>query len=96
MGRIKDKISATRVKKTLEKLGQTHQGIAFNISASEVDNDGLEMDSVLITKRCIYIININNYQGSIFGEFDEPAWYQTTKYRNNNNNGKETNVKSQI
>jgi len=99
MGRLKDKILIIRVRNTLEKLGHTHQGIIFHVNNADFDNEGLEIDSVLITKRCTYIINFNNYQGSIYGKQDEPNWYQMTKCRNKNKNsnyGQGIHFKSQI
>ena len=97
MGRLKDKIAVIRVKNTLGKLSHTHQGFAFHVNNSDYEKEGPETDSVLITKRCTYIITINNYQGSINGKQNEPNWYQTKKYRNNNNNNvKGLHFKSKI
>lgn len=70
------------VKRKLEKLAKKYNGMAFhNIMLGEGDQS-TQLDHVLVTHKAVYVIEVKNYGGRIYGSQYQDQWFQTIRYDN--------------
>ena len=79
---VKGRIGERRVKKVLVKLADKYQGFQYKDIMLGIGEKSAQIDNILITKKCAYIIETKNYRGRIYGSESDQKWYQTIKYRN--------------
>ncbi len=72
----------------LKSLGKKYDGYAFwDIMLGEEDKSS-QIDNILATKKAIYVVEVKNYSGWIYGDTTKKDWYQTIKHVNTYKNKK--------
>jgi hypothetical protein len=70
------------VKNQLKQLAQHYKGLSFhNLMFSEGEKS-TQLDNLLITNKGVYVIEVKNYSGRIYGDQNQDQWYQTIRYDN--------------
>jgi len=70
------------VKRQLTTLAKKYQGLSFhNLMLGEEDRS-TQIDNVLITAKAVYVIEVKNYAGRVYGDQSQDQWYQTIRYDN--------------
>ena len=70
------------VKRQLNKLAIRFNGLAYhNLMFGEGDYS-TQLDNLLITSKGVYVIEVKNYAGRIYGNQYQDQWQQTIKYVN--------------
>ncbi len=78
----KGKYGEFLVKKQLEGLAKRFQGFSYhNLMFGERDYS-IQMDNLLITSKALYVIEVKNYSGRVYGDLYKDQWYQTIIYLN--------------
>lgn len=70
------------VKKQLEKLAKKYQGLSFQNLMLGTGDQSTQLDNLLITSKAVYVIEVKNYAGRIYGGQYQDQWYQTIRYDN--------------
>jgi dipeptidase len=70
------------VKRQLNKLAETYQGKAYHNLMFGVGETSTQLDNLLITNKAVYVIEVKNYAGRIYGGQYQDQWYQTIRYDN--------------
>jgi hypothetical protein len=68
------------VKKQLEKLAKKYQGLSFHNLMLGTGDQSTQLDNLLITSKAIYVIEVKNYAGRVYGGQYQDQWYQTIRY----------------
>lgn len=79
---VKGRIGEHMVKKTLTKTVKKDQGLIYKDIMFGTDDKSVQIDNILITQKCVYVIEVKNYKGRIYGSENDNKWCQTIKYRN--------------
>jgi hypothetical protein len=70
------------VNKQLEALAKRFQGFSYhNLMFGEGDYS-TQLDNLLITAKAVYVIEVKNYTGRVYGDVYRDQWYQTIVYLN--------------
>lgn len=78
----KGKYGEFLVKKQLELLAKRFQGFSYhNLMFGEGDYS-TQLDNLLITSKAVYVIEVKNYNGRVYGGLYQEQWYQTIVYVN--------------
>jgi hypothetical protein len=70
------------VKKLLEKLAKKYQGLSFHNLMLGTGDQSTQLDNLLITSKAVYVIEVKNYAGRVYGGQYQDQWYQTIRYDN--------------
>ena len=70
------------VKKQLEKLAEKYKGIFYHNLMFGVGETSTQLDNLLITSKAVYVIEVKNYAGRVYGGQYQDQWYQTIRYDN--------------
>jgi hypothetical protein len=70
------------VKKQLEKLAKKYQGLSFHNLMLGTGDQSTQLDNLLITSKAVYVIEVKNYAGRVYGGQYQDQWYQTIRYDN--------------
>jgi hypothetical protein len=70
------------VKKQLEKLAKKYQGLSFHNLMLGTEDQSTQLDNLLITSKAVYVIEVKNYAGRVYGGQYQDQWYQTIRYDN--------------
>jgi hypothetical protein len=70
------------VKKQLEKLAKKYQGLSFHNLMLGAGDQSTQLDNLLITSKAVYVIEVKNYAGRVYGGQYQDQWYQTIRYDN--------------
>jgi hypothetical protein len=70
------------VKKQLEKLAKKYQGLSFHNLMLGTGEQSTQLDNLLITSKAVYVIEVKNYAGRVYGCQYQDQWYQTIRYDN--------------
>jgi hypothetical protein len=70
------------VNKLLEKLAKKYQGLSFHNLMLGTGDQSTQLDNLLITSKAIYVIEVKNYAGRVYGGQYQDQWYQTIRYDN--------------
>jgi len=70
------------VKKQLEKLAKKYQGLTFHNLMLGTGDQSTQLDNLLITSKAVYVIEVKNYAGRVYGGQYQDQWYQTIRYDN--------------
>lgn len=70
------------IKKQLEKLAKKYQGISFHNLMLGEGETSTQLDNLLITSKAVYVLEVKNYGGRIYGGQYQDQWYQTIKHVN--------------
>jgi hypothetical protein len=70
------------VKKQLAKLAEKYQGKAYHNLMLGEGETSTQLDNLLITNKAVYVIEVKNYAGRIYGGQYQDQWYQTIRYDN--------------
>jgi hypothetical protein len=70
------------VKKQLEKLAKKYQGLSFHNLMLGTGEQSTQLDNLLITSKALYVIEVKNYAGRVYGGQYQDQWYQTIRYDN--------------
>jgi len=70
------------VKKQLEKLAKKYQGLSFHNIMLGTEDQSTQLDNLLVTAKAIYVIEVKNYAGRVYGGQYQDQWYQTIRYDN--------------
>jgi hypothetical protein len=70
------------VKKQLEKLAKKYQGLSFHNLMLGTGDRSTQLDNLLITSKAVYVIEVKNYAGRVYGGQYQDQWYQTIRYDN--------------
>jgi hypothetical protein len=70
------------VKKQLEKLAKKYKGLSFHNLMLGTGDQSTQLDNILITSKAVYVIEVKNYAGRIYGGQYQDQWYQTIRYDN--------------
>jgi hypothetical protein len=70
------------VKKQLEKLAKRYQGLSFHNLMLGTGEQSTQLDNLLITSKAVYVIEVKNYAGRVYGGQYQDQWYQTIRYDN--------------
>jgi hypothetical protein len=68
------------VKKQLKKLAKKYQGLSFHNLMLGTGDQSTQLDNLLITSKAIYVIEVKNYAGRVYGGQYQDQWYQTIRY----------------
>ncbi len=75
-------IGEYRVNKILKKLAKNLGGIEFSDFMFEDKNSSSQIDNMLLTQKALYVVEVKNYKGMIFGSEDNMYWTVTVKHVN--------------
>ena len=70
------------VKKQLEKLAKKYQALSFHNLMLGTGDQSTQLDNLLITSKAVYVIEVKNYAGRVYGGQYQDQWYQTIRYDN--------------
>jgi hypothetical protein len=70
------------VNKLLEKLAKKYQGLSFHNLMLGTGDQSTQLDNLLITSKAVYVIEVKNYAGRVYGGQYQDQWYQTIRYDN--------------
>jgi hypothetical protein len=70
------------VKKQLKKLATKYQGLSFHNLMLGTGVQSTQLDNLLITSKAVYVIEVKNYAGRVYGGQYQDQWYQTIRYDN--------------
>jgi hypothetical protein len=70
------------VKKQLEKLAKKYQGLSFHNLMLGTGDQSTQLDNLLVTTKAVYVIEVKNYAGRVYGGQYQDQWYQTIRYDN--------------
>ncbi len=70
------------VKKQLEKFAKKYQGLTFHNLMLGTGEQSTQLDNFLITSKAVYVIEVKNYAGRVYGGQYQDQWYQTIRYDN--------------
>lgn len=70
------------VKWKLDKLAKKYQGVAFHNFMLGEGEQSTQLDNVLITSKAVYVIEVKNYAGRVYGSQYQDQWFQTIRYDN--------------
>jgi hypothetical protein len=70
------------VKKLLEKLAKKYQGLSFHNLMLGTGDQSTQLDNLLVTTKAVYVIEVKNYAGRVYGGQYQDQWYQTIRYDN--------------
>jgi hypothetical protein len=70
------------VKKQLEKLAKKYQGLSFHNLMLSTGDQSTQLDNLLITSKAVYVLEVKNYAGRVYGGQYQDQWYQTIRYDN--------------
>jgi hypothetical protein len=70
------------VKKQLEKLAKKYQGLSFHNLMLGTGDQSTQLDNLFITTKAVYVIEVKNYAGRVYGGQYQDQWYQTIRYDN--------------
>jgi len=79
---VKGRIGEKAVARTLSRAAQKYQGVSYHDIMLGVGIDSAQIDNILITQKCAYVLEVKNYRGRIYGSETDCNWYQTIKYSN--------------
>jgi len=78
----KGKYGEFLVKTQLESLAKRFQGFTYhNLMFGEGDYS-TQLDNLFITSKAVYVIEVKNYNGRVYGGMNQDQWYQTIVYVN--------------
>ena len=78
----KGMIGEFQVGRVLKKLAYKYGGIEFHDFMFEDDKSSSQIDNMLLTQKALYVIEVKNYKGMIFGNEQHLNWTQTVKHVN--------------
>lgn len=78
----KGMIGEWRIGKILKKLSLKLGGIEFHDFMFEDDKSSSQIDNMLLTQKALYVIEVKNYKGHIFGSEEQLNWTMTIKHVN--------------
>ena len=70
------------VKRQLENLAKKYQGLSFHNLMFGTGDQSTQLDNLLITSKAVYVIEVKNYAGRVYGGQYQDQWYQTIRYDN--------------
>ncbi len=70
------------VKKHLSKLAEKYKGKSYHNLMLGEGETSTQVDNLLVTKKAVYVIEVKNYAGRIYGGQYQDQWYQTIRYDN--------------
>lgn len=71
-----------QVNRKLKKLAKLYGGLEFHDLMLEDHRSSSQIDNVLLTSKALYVIEVKNYGGYIFGNEENQYWTQTIKHVN--------------
>lgn len=75
-----------RVNHILKKLAIEYGGIELNDFMFEDNISSSQIDNMLLTQKALYVIEVKNYTGHIFGSEEQLNWTVTVKHVNKKKN----------
>ncbi|MBU1019757.1 MAG: NERD domain-containing protein, partial [Firmicutes bacterium] len=78
----KGMIGEWRVNKILKKQAIRYGGIELSNFMFEDDKSSSQIDNMLLTQKALYVIEVKNYNGHIFGNEENMNWTVTVKHVN--------------
>jgi hypothetical protein len=70
------------VKKKLEALAKRFQGYSYHNLMFGKGDYSTQLDNLLVTTKAVYVIEVKNYTGRVYGDLYRDQWYQTIIYVN--------------
>jgi len=80
--KFKGIIGERRVQKILKKCALEFGGIELSDFMFRDDRSSSQIDNMLLTQKALYVIEVKNYQGYIFGNEVNDEWTVTVKHVN--------------
>lgn len=79
-----------QVNRVLKRLALEHGGIELTDFMLEDQKSSSQIDNILLTQKALYVIEVKNYRGMIFGSKDQINWTVTIKtvYTNRSRSGR--------
>lgn len=71
-----------RVNKVLKKSAEKYGGIELSDFMFEDNRSSSQIDNMLLTNKALYVIEVKNYKGHIFGTEEQVNWTVTVKHVN--------------
>lgn len=85
---MKGWIAEYLVKKLLIKLAKKLDGLQYHDLMLGLDQQSTQIDNILVTQKAVYIIEVKNYSGRVYGQQYQDQWFQTIRYENKKKNKK--------
>jgi hypothetical protein len=70
------------VQNVLKKLANKYRGFEIKDIMIGQGNSSTQIDNILITRKAIYVFEVKNYMGRVYGNQYQEQWYQTIRYEN--------------
>jgi hypothetical protein len=86
--KMKGWIAEYLVKKLLIKLAKKFNGFQYHDVMLGLDQQSTQIDNILVTEKAVYIIEVKNYSGRVYGQQYQDQWFQTIRYENKKKNKK--------
>jgi hypothetical protein len=80
--KFKGIIGERRVKKILKKCALNFGGVELSDFMIKDERSSSQIDNMLLTQKALYVIEVKNYQGYIFGNEISDEWTVTIKHIN--------------
>jgi hypothetical protein len=71
-----------QVNGNLKRLAKKYGGLPFTDLMLEDNRSSSQIDNLLLTQKALYVIEVKNYSGYIFGDENSVNWTQTIKHIN--------------
>jgi len=80
--KFKGWIGEMRVHRVLRKIAKQEGGLELHDFMFEDDISSSQIDNMLLTKKALYVLEVKNYSGYIFGSETQTDWTMTVKHVN--------------
>lgn len=75
-------IGEWRVNKVLKSLAKKHGGLELHDFMFKDNRSSSQIDNMLLTQKALYVLEVKNYRGHIFGNESQLNWTVTVKHIN--------------
>lgn len=79
---VKGRIGEKRVDKQLKKCAINYGGVEMTDLMFEDDRSTSQIDNLLLTQKALYVVEVKNYNGHIYGNQVNHNWTMTVKHIN--------------
>jgi hypothetical protein len=79
---VKGRIGEKRVDKQLKKCAINYGGVEMTDLMFEDDRSTSQIDNLLLTQKALYVVEVKNYNGHIYGNQLNNNWTMTVKHVN--------------